>query len=70
MKRTPFYLSPTSALLAALLLMMLAHIPIETESASFSCPTILLYVCGTAAVVFFINRRQEFDQETSEKPHV
>ena len=50
--------------------MMLAHIPIETVFGIFFLPTILLCVCGTTAVVFFMNRRQDFDQETSEKPHV
>ena len=58
--------SPASALLAAMYLMMLAHIPIETVIGIFFLPTFLLYVPGTAAVVFFMNKRRQLYDDGNE----
>jgi len=50
------YPTPSSAFIAAMFLMMLAHVPIETIVGVFFPPTLFFYACGTTAIVFFMNR--------------
>ena len=59
------YPSPGSAFLAALYLMTLSIMPIATIVGIFYSPTAQLYLCGTAAIVFFMNRRNEISSASS-----
>ena len=54
-----FYPSPGSAFLAAIYLMNISFMPIGTIIGVFSGGTAQFYLCGTAAIVFFMNRQNE-----------
>jgi exopolysaccharide production protein ExoQ len=49
------YPSSSSGFLAAMFLMLLAHFPIVTVMGVYFPYTVLFYVCGTAAIVHFMN---------------
>ena len=59
------YPSPGSAFLAALYLMTLSISPFATIIGVFYSPTMQFYVCGTAAIAFFMNRQLEVSSASS-----
>jgi exopolysaccharide production protein ExoQ len=54
--------SSSSGFLASMFLMVLAHFPVETVVVVFFPATVLFYVCGTAAIVHFMNARFGVEQ--------
>jgi exopolysaccharide production protein ExoQ len=52
------YPSASSAFIATMYLIILAHSPIEVLIGVFYPTTAFFYVCGTVAIVFFMNRHQ------------
>jgi exopolysaccharide production protein ExoQ len=53
------YPSSSTAFIAGIFLMMLAHFPVITVVGVYFPTTILFYVCGTAAIVHFMNAAHE-----------
>ena len=59
------YPSSGSAFLAALYLMTLSIVPTATIIGIFYSPTAQFYLCGTAAIVFLMNRQNEISSVSS-----
>ena len=59
------YPSPGSAFLASLYLMTMSMLTLATIIGVFYSPTAQFYLCGTAAIVFFMNRQNEISSAPS-----
>ena len=63
------YPSASSAFIATMYLIILAHSPIQVLIGVFYPTTAFFYVCGTVAIVFFMNRQQTTRGQARTAPH-